>query len=250
MGLKKIFIFFGLWGVDFRLRMAVQRPYQLKLTIPRRLEGFIASVKKFKIRETYIMLRHGAREIIESANPDIDQERTKENYTLTPDHGGLTDAEYFKERLGEVHHMKRKDLVTSFGWIVTAPKELPKKQEKAFFKSVENFIETRYGRENIIQSVVHRDEAGQPHIHVMAMPVADSARWGSKICANDVLTRNDLRSFHGDLQQHLNADGIKAKVQTGITKENGGNYTVKQLKRGEMTRERSRRRERSMDYEF
>lgn len=196
------------------------------------------------------MLRHGAREIVESANPDIDPERTPENYELTPDHGGLTDAEYFRKRLNQVHHMKRKDLVTSFGWIVTAPQELPPAQEKAFFRSVERFLEDRYGRENIIQSVVHFDEAGRAHTHCLILPVAASERWGSKICANDVLTRADLRSFHPDLQKHLDADGIKAKIQTGITRENGRNYTVEELKRGEMIRNQTLKRQRRAEYEF
>ncbi len=189
------------------------------------------------------MLRHGAREIVESSNPDIDPERTPQNYELTPDHDGLTDAEYFRERLAAIHHMKRKDLVTSFGWIVTAPKELPASREKAFFRSVERFLEARYGRENIIQTVVHRDEAGRAHLHSLVVPVAASDRWGSKICANDVLTRADLRSFHGDLQKHLDRVGIKAKVQTGIVRENGRNYTVEQLKRGEYERNYTRTRE-------
>ena len=189
------------------------------------------------------MLRHGVREIVESANPDIDPERTPQNYVLTPDHDGLTDAEYFHKRLNEVHHMKRKDLVMSFGWVVTAPKELPASKEKAFFGSVERFLERRYGSENIIQSIVHRDEAGRAHLHCLAMPVATSDRWGQKICANDVLTRADLRSFHVDLQKHLDADGIKAKVQTGITRENGRNYTVAELKRGEYARNYTRTKE-------
>ena len=51
-----------------------------------------------------------------------------------------------------------------------------------------------------------------------------------KICANDVLTRHELQSFHSDLQKHLQNDGLNCSVITGITKSNGRNYTVKELK--------------------
>ena len=45
-----------------------------------------------------------------------------------------------------------------------------------------------------------------------------------------MLTRKDLVTFHPDLQKYLDKQGIDAKVHTGITKKNGGNMTVKQLK--------------------
>ena len=53
---------------------------------------------------------------------------------------------------------------------------------------------------------------------------------GEKICANDVLNKKELRNFHPDLQRHLKNDGIDAKVMTGITKAQGGNKTVDELK--------------------
>ena len=51
-----------------------------------------------------------------------------------------------------------------------------------------------------------------------------------KVCAKAVITKRDLTTFHEDLQSHLNLKGIPAKVKTGITKKNGGNKTVEELK--------------------
>lgn len=51
-----------------------------------------------------------------------------------------------------------------------------------------------------------------------------------KLCARDVLNKKELQSFHRDLQEYLDEIGIPANVYTGITKRNGGNMTVKQLK--------------------
>ena len=54
---------------------------------------------------------------------------------------------------------------------------------------------------------------------------------GYKICANDVLDRRELRNFHPDLQRYLDTHGLEdARVMTGVTKRQGGNRTVAQLK--------------------
>lgn len=51
-----------------------------------------------------------------------------------------------------------------------------------------------------------------------------------KLSARDVINKEDLKTFHKDLQNYLNKRGIKANVNSGITKERGGNMTVDQLK--------------------
>ena len=54
---------------------------------------------------------------------------------------------------------------------------------------------------------------------------------GYKICANDILGRRELRNFHPDLQRYLNEHGLEdAHVMTGVTKRQGGNRTVAELK--------------------
>lgn len=51
-----------------------------------------------------------------------------------------------------------------------------------------------------------------------------------KLSAKEVINKKELITFHSDLQQYLNHKNIPAKVHTGITKKNGGNMTVEQLK--------------------
>ena len=52
-----------------------------------------------------------------------------------------------------------------------------------------------------------------------------------KVCANDVLDRRELRNFHPDLQRYLNEHGLEdAHVMTGVTRAQGGNRTVAELK--------------------
>jgi len=52
-----------------------------------------------------------------------------------------------------------------------------------------------------------------------------------KLSAMDVVNLYDLQTFHSDLKKYLERAGIKANVSTGITREQGGNRTVAELKR-------------------
>lgn len=51
-----------------------------------------------------------------------------------------------------------------------------------------------------------------------------------KVSADAVVNLTDLQTFHLDLQDYLNRAGLHAKVHTGITKAQGGNKSVAQLK--------------------
>src|SRR5699024_1018286 len=61
----------------------------------------------------------------------------------------------------------------------------------------------RYGEENVLAGVVHNDET-TPHMHFAFMPVTyDEKREREKVSAKEVLNRNELKSFHQDLDNHL-----------------------------------------------
>ena len=86
---------------------------------------------------------------------------------------------------------------------------------------------------------------GQPHLHFCFIPackidhkklmekknhVKAMENYKEKISANDVLTKQDLQSFHSDLQKYLTENGVSGNVSSGITAAQGGNKTVKELK--------------------
>lgn len=144
-------------------------------------------------------------------------------------------------------------------------------EEKIFFEKCYSFLEEKYGLENVIQASVHYDEGkttykkykhsgdpillngqlqwektyGQPHLHFIFIPVVridhDSLKnrkhpkamdnYDYKIALNAVLTKSHLQNFHAELSNYLSKNGINAKVVSGITKKQGGNKTVKELKR-------------------
>ena len=190
----------------------------------------MASVTKFDRTAIVNQLRHIERQIRNSSNPDIDRDRSDDNYSMVPERG-MSSYEYFLQRKAELYVYNRKDVVLMAGWVVTAPKELPEEQMEEFFSAVYDFLNSRYGEKNCIQAVVHKDESGSAHMHYCFIPVVeDKKHGGEKICCNDVLNRTELRNFHPALQKYLNDHGMEAKIMTGITKEQGGNRTVKELK--------------------
>jgi hypothetical protein len=157
----------------------------------------------------------------------------------------LIPYQYFKQRLSEVHVYNRKDVVVLCGWIITAPRDLPPEYHERFFRECYAFLNDRYGGvKNCVTGNVHMDES-QPHMHYTFTPIVpDKKRGGEKVCAKEVLTREELRSFHPDLQAYLTKKGIPAKIINGATA--AGNRTVAQLKRERAERERTREVERGV----
>lgn len=193
----------------------------------------MASLKKFTHGAVQNQLKHNERTLKHSSNEDIDPARSPNNYPLfTPENGSC--YEHYLERKAELYCYNRSDVKTMAAWIVTAPEELPIDQQRQFFECVYNFLENRYHKENVVQAVAHFDESGQPHLHFCFIPAApDLKHGGEKICANDVLSLNEFKHFHPDLQHYLHSEGFDCCVHSGITREIGGNLTVDELKHRE-----------------
>lgn len=202
----------------------------------------MASVEKFSKSSIVNQLRHIERTIQNPSNPDINREKSNQNYSLV--HRNISSYDYYKERISQCYLYNREDIKTAFGWVVTCPKDLPEDQIDLFFYNVHDFLNERYGEENCIQSIVHKDESGSPHIHWIGIPVVEDKKHeqGIKVCCNDVINRKDLRNFHDDLDRYLKNNGLNCSVKTGITKAQGGNRTV-----GEMKQEREMQRSRTIE---
>lgn len=200
----------------------------------------MASVAKFNMAAVCNQLRHNERLIAHSSNPDIDPSRSDQNYSLL-DPREISSYDCFLQRKEELFCYNRADIKVLASWIVTAPTDLAQEQEDLFFQKTNEFLQERYGAENTIQSIVHYDEGGRPHLHYVFIPVTEDLRHGGeKICANEVLTRKELRCFHPALQKYLNEAGIDCNVMTGITKEIGGSVSVNDLKKAEKLIEQKR----------
>lgn len=180
----------------------------------------MAHVQKVKAAGVGPMVGHYAREAEKRGyrRDNIDPERTGLNYAVG--FGGVSDTDALaarvRERVSEAvrgHEgltgkSVRKDANVIMDWVVTLPKDCPEELQGRFFEAAVDFIQQRYGRENVPGGFVHLDES-RPHVHVPVVPVLDG-----KLVAAKVVNRADLRSFHGDLGRAVDeALGVHVSVE-------------------------------------
>ena len=190
----------------------------------------MASVEKYKKTAVVNLLRHNLREIKNPSNTDIDPARAHLNYSLIKNRN-ISDYDFFLQRLEQLYCYGRDNVNVLCGWVITAPEELVTEQEhKKFFELVHIFLMQKYGQCNMVQSIVHADEAGRQHLHWNFLPATpDKKHGGEKVNASGIFTRQHMRCFHPELQSFLEKNGMgHAKVQTGVTA--GNNRTVEELK--------------------
>ena len=203
------------------------------------------------------MLYHNSREFPEGfspANIDIDKSRTVLNYSLNKNATTLKECKaYFKNRLSEIYCYKNAELKTLGQWVVTAPADLTTEQTRAFFQAAHDYMNSMYGEQNCVQSIVHMDEgvkndkgeiiAGRPHLHYSFIPATENKKYlhkdgrgciskqnhyKEKCCVHDIINKQHLREYNSGLQKLCNERGIKCTIANNATA--GGNRSVATLK--------------------
>ena len=187
----------------------------------------MAHVKKYTRANIGHALDHDSRQDgdgVNRSNEKIDKGRTYLNYNLATH--GENPIDRINRRTSEVKCLKRDNVNVVCSWMLTLPKDFDG-DEKAFFEEGYRFMANRYGEENVISAWVHMDET-TPHLHFKFVPVVDGEK-GKKVSAKERCNRQDLRTFHVDLKEHLeNALQCPCNVLNGATA--GGNKTISQMK--------------------
>ena len=134
-----------------------------------------------------------------SDNPQIDNERTRNNYRFTP-YFGKTYTEFINGRIKELGLSPRKDAVVMNSFVLGSDKTffdgLAKVERYNFFSDCYKFFAERYGEENIIAAVVHNDETTL-HMHLNLMPVTNNGR----LCSKQLFDKPQLRQLQTDFYE-------------------------------------------------
>ena len=88
-------------------------------------------------------------------------------------------------------------------WVMTLPQPLQgdDAKSKLFFEEFYKFCQERYGKDNVLDGVVHNDETS-PHMTVYIVPECISRKSGKPtISAATRFQRNELRMFHSDFDK-------------------------------------------------
>ena len=145
-----------------------------------------------------------------SDNPQIDSERTRNNYRFTP-YFGKTYTEFINGRIKELELSPRKDAVVMNSFVLGSDKQffdgLAKIEQYNFFSDCYKFFAERYGEENIIAAVVHLDET-TPHMHLNLMPITSDGR----LCSKQLFDKPQLQKLQTDFYEEV---GKKYGLQRG-----------------------------------
>ena len=185
----------------------------------------MANLKHFHRSAVRSILNHVTR-TDNYSNKDIDYSRSKYNFSLT-----THDAhEFYKKRLSEVHCLNRANVNTLSSWCVTLPKGVKKEDQRKFFEETVNFLNKRYGENNCVSADVHFDET-TPHLHYCFIPIVyDEKKQREKVDRKSIFTLKELKTFHTDLQTHINqALGYEVQILTGELKTRK-NLSINELK--------------------
>lgn len=168
----------------------------------------VVHMQKIKSPALKGMQFHHQRERESKTNPDIDEERTDENYDLAND-----ENIDFNVRVKEIIESQktgtrktRKDAVLVNELLVTSDREFferldPAEQKRFFEKSYDLFSE-RYGKQNIAYAMVHNDEK-TPHMHLGVVPMRDGRLQGK-----NVFNRQELRWIQDNFPKHMQELGF------------------------------------------
>ncbi|MDE6586665.1 MAG: plasmid recombination protein [Clostridia bacterium] len=153
----------------------------------------------------------------EASNPQIDSERTKDNYHTFARYCSYT--EFINKRIAELNlpTKPRKDAVLMASFVIGSDGEFfkgltPAEQER-FFEDCTCYFANKYGEENIISVVVHNDET-TPHLHLNLMPICNG-----RLCCKDLFNRAELTKLQTDFHEGVGKRWGLARGREGSPKK-------------------------------
>ena len=147
------------------------------------------------------------------SNPDIDTDRTANNYHLVhPQH------KYYAEVMQRVEAAKcqmRKDSVMIVETLITASPEfmsaLPVKEQREYFERALSFIQKEVGEDNVFTATVHMDERN-PHMHICFVPITPEKRLSAK-----TMLGNQKKLSEWQIKYHEHMSERWSELERGVS---------------------------------
>ena len=178
----------------------------------------IMRAEKLKSHQIHFSQNHNERNHKNYSNPDINLEKTKDNYHLIESKNYSRDTEHIIQKNYKGTKNIRKDAVKNIELIFTSDKDffdkLSPADERKFFEESLKFTQEYFGEKNIFSAVIHKDET-TPHMHVNLVPIKDG-----KLSAKIVIgNRKDLENMQDKFYKKISKTfpelerGRKKKLQ-------------------------------------
>jgi hypothetical protein len=162
-----------------------------------------------KIKKMEDMVGRGAHNDRTIPCPYIDFDRSQNNHIR----GEAKDIKSKYDALIDDRKIKvRKNAVLAYELILTHSPILDEnlgvwteKHEKEFLKSSYNWVCSKFGKENVLQIAVHRDEK-TPHMHVILVPVDEKGKLNARSFTGGTRKMSGLQSSFFSAVSHLGLD--------------------------------------------
>lgn len=211
----------------------------------------MAHLDKFTRTDSRGVLKEAYRELRKYKN-NVDTSLSMNNYSMEGIKSSKEALKRVDARCAEVMNgrkmQKQTNVVVSCAY--TLPEyfyDKPADEQRKCFDAVYRFIQDRYGKENVIDGVVHNDET-TPHMTVYTVPVTTSRKTGNiTVSSASLCTQKEFNTFHKDLESYMEkAFGVKGLALNGRTK---GNFTLEELKERTRVKEEQDKRDEELDKE-
>ena len=177
-----------------------------------------------KLKSTGAVRGHAKHNVREFSPSNVDAERSPDNYQLIE---GVNTSDQlmadYRRRLEKVDKTIRKDAVRAVEIYVTGTPDqmhsLKRKDRDNYFKESLKYIQSVFGKENVLSAHVHMDEK-TPHLHILATPVTKDGRLHLRSFIDG---RKDLVHFQdkfGEIGKKYGLErGIRGSKKKHITQE-------------------------------
>lgn len=209
----------------------------------------MAHLDKFTRTDSRGVLKEAYRELRKYKN-NVDTSLSMNNYSMESIKSSKEALKRVDARCAEVMNgrkmQKQTNVVVSCAY--TLPEyfyDKPADEQRKCFDAVYRFIQDRYGKENVIDGVVHNDET-TPHMTVYTVPVTTSRKTGNiTVSSASLCTQKEFNTFHKDLESYMEKEfGVKGLALNGRTK---GNFTLEELKERTRVKEGQDKRDEELD---
>lgn len=211
----------------------------------------MAHLDKFTRTDSRGVLKEAYRELRKYKN-NVDTSLSMNNYSMEGIKSSKEALKRVDARCAEVMNgrkmQKQTNVIVSCAY--TLPEyfyDKPFDEQRKCFGAVYRFIQDRYGKENVIDGVVHNDET-TPHMTVYTVPVTTSRKTGNiTVSSASLCTQKEFNTFHKDLESYMEKEfGVKGLALNGRTK---GNFTLEELKERTRVKEEQDKRDEELDKE-
>ena len=167
-------------------------------------------IEKFKCNQISAILGHLKREHIHYNNENVDLSKSNNNVCFLK-----RDMEYFNKRMSELYvyggwnekHKAKYNAMASIA--VHCPKGI---DSEVFFSMMNDVLCKKYGDENVLCSIVHKDEK-RDHMHFSFIPVVYNEKKKQYQLSYEKCLAHDFKTFHSDIEKALKEEfGIDVKL--------------------------------------